>query len=195
MNKNILTVILAAAVLGTMCGCIENDTSHSDQTTDQTVQEDTTVPEETISVIKETFQYKNGTVIGPDFSYYADPVLWKATNSGTDTCDFRMSADRDFTTCGISIFTSDERTQPAQLKVLSVVNRDDIISQGTLVTASLNFYYYEWPIDNDTNARTYLADYGDNKYICLYAESTNFGLVDVKLADILSSLKLDQPQQ
>lgn len=197
MNKKILTAILAAAVLGNMCGCTEKTTSPSENGTDINVQSETKVQEATVPISPETLQYQNGNVIGPDFSYYADPSLWKFTNSSTDTCDLRMLADKDFTTCGISIFSSDEKNdgQSAQLKVLSVVNRDEMISQGTLVTSSLTFYYYEWTIDNETNARTYLADYGNDKYICLYAESTNFGITDVKLADILSTLKLEKTEQ
>lgn len=186
MNKKIITAIFAAAVISTaLCGCSRqkpyvpsNEQAASEQA-------------EKLAVKKEKITYNKGNVTCSDFSFFADPALWNYTESSDDTCDFRMKAYKDLTTCGVSLFSSDEKVtgQDAQMKVLSVINNADVVSTGTLATADRTFYYYEYSINEDLHARTYIADNND-KYICAYVESNNFGYIDGKIADLLSSIQL-----
>lgn len=188
MKKSTLTSIISASILlATMCGCTAQQTSNNYHAEP--------AQSSTIPVVKEKSDYFNGTVKSNGFSYFADPNLWSYVNSPDDTCELRMITDKDITNCGISLFISDEKSQDetAESKVLSIVNKDEIRSTGTLATADRTFYYYEWAIDDDTNARTYLSDYND-KYLCAYAESNNFGYVDNKIADILSMIKLPEEE-
>ena len=189
MKKNTITAVFSAAVLlMTMCGCTAQNadpTAHSEP-----------VQTATIPLDKEKTNYFNGYIKSNDFSYFADPNLWAYVNSSDDTCEIRMITGKDINQCGLSLFVSDEKSQSetAELKVLSVVNREEILSTGTLATADRTFYYYEWSVDDDINARMYLADYND-KYICAYAESNSFGYVENKIADILSMIKFPEDEE
>ena len=186
MNKKIITAILAAAAISAaLCSCSGQkpyvpSSEHS-----------ASVQAEKLALKKENITYNKGNVTCSDFSFFADPSLWTYTESSDDTCDFRMKAYKELTTCGVALFSSDEKTpgQDAQTKVLSVINNADVVSTGTLATADRNFYYYEYSINEDLHARTYIADNND-KYICAYVESNNFGYIDGKIADLLSSIEL-----
>ncbi len=186
MNKNTITAFLAAsAVFVSLCGCVEQQNS---TTTNAPASQS-----DTITLRKEKTNYFNGTVKNPEFSYFADPALWSYVNSPSDTCELRMITGKDTLTCGVSVFISDEKEkdQSAELKVLSIVNKEEILSTGPLATVGRTFYYYEWAVDEEINARVYLADYGD-KYVCAYSECNNFGFVEGKIADLLSTLKLHE---
>jgi hypothetical protein len=188
MKKNSFTAVLSAAVLlATMCGCTA-------QKADPTAQTEP-IQTATIPLNKEKTNYFNGYIKNIDFSYYAEPNLWAYVNSPDDTCELRMITGKDINKCGLSLFMSDEKPQSetAELKVLSIVNRDEILSTGTLATADRTFYYYEWTIDDELNARMYIADC-DDKYICAYAESNSFGYVENKIADVLSMIKLPEEE-
>lgn len=183
MKKNTITAVFSAAVLlSAMCGCTA-------QTSDPANHAEP-VQTATLSLGSEKTDYFNGYVKCDEFTYYADPNLWSYVNSLDDPCDIRMITDKDINSCGLSLFISDEKPQgeTAEFKVLSVVNSDEIRSTGTLATAERTFYYYEWAVDETISARMYLADY-DDKYICAYAESNNFGYVENKIADIFSMIK------
>ncbi|MBR5682492.1 MAG: hypothetical protein IKW96_04300 [Ruminococcus sp.] len=188
MKKYTFTAVLSSAVLlAAMCGCTAQNADNTAHTEP--------IQTATISLNKEKTDYFNGHVKSNDFSYYADPNLWAYVNSPEDTCELRMITGKDINNCGLSLFMSNEKSQgeTAELKVLSVVNKEEILSTGTLVTADRTFYYYEWTVDDDLNARMYIADCGD-KYICAYAESNSFGYVENKIADVLSMIKLPEEE-
>jgi len=186
MNKNTIISIISAIVLSTsFCGCTKQKSyvpSESPAATEQGTK---------IELKKEVLSYNKGNVTCDDFNFFADPTIWNYTDASDDICDFRMKAAKELTICGITLFRSEEQRNgnDAQFKVLSVINDDDVVSTGTLATADRNFYYYEWSINEDLHGRTYIADCGNN-YLCAYAESNNFGFVDGKIAELLSSIKL-----
>ena len=167
-----------------LCGCNEKNSSDENKTAPQTAAE-------TVAVQHDDTSYDNGTYSGTGFSLYADPRIWAYKTSDDDSCDLHMITDKDIVSCGISVYISDDDHggKTAQEIVASESENENIIYSGPLATSSFTFYFYEWVIGEETNGRMYFADYGD-KYICIYAESTNFGFVDVKIADLLSTLKV-----
>lgn len=190
MNKKTIASFFAAtALFMTMCGCVEKQDDYASYNAKPG-------QSSTISPRKNKTRYYNGKISNNDFYYYADPALWSYVNSPKDTCDLRMITDKDIISCGVSIFLSDEneRDQSAELKVLSVVNKEEVISTGPLATADRTFYYYEWTVDEDIHARMYLADYKD-RYICAYTESNNYSYVDGKIAELLSSLTMIEKEE
>ncbi|WP_297960519.1 hypothetical protein [uncultured Ruminococcus sp.] len=179
MKKHLFAVLAAAAALSCLCGCTSEKNSS---------QSPSSAVLSTIS--RDDTQYDSGNYSGEGFTLYAEPRLWKYRSSDNDTCDLRMITDKDIITCGISVYTdmSDHGGKSAEETVDSQ-NSEAVLSKGSLATAKLSFCYYEWAVDEYTRARTYYADI-DGGYLCVYAESTNFGYVDVKIADLLSGLKL-----
>ncbi len=174
--------IAALLIAAAMCGCEKKSTSDEKQTTQPI----------TAAVHDENTSFDNGTYSGKGFSLYADPRIWAYKSSENDTCDLRMITDKDIVSCGVSVYISDDDHggKTAQEIVEEASKNDNIVYTGPLSTAAFSFFFYEWTVDEDTRARTYFADCGD-KYLCVYAESSNFGFVDVKIADLLSTLKVN----
>lgn len=148
----------------------------------------------TIAASAETVEYKNGNYITDSFSMYADPNIWaydgsaSVTESGAMPCCLKMVTDRDFTTCGLNVYTSENSDGKSAQEVINAENSKDIVFTGTTATGKYTFYYYEWAANDTLHCRSYLADFGD-KYLCVYAESSNFGYVEGKIAEVLQSIK------
>ncbi len=187
MKKHFFTAVLAAcAITLSLCSCKEKSSSDKKASSQPM----------TAAYRDDSASYDNGTYSGKGFSLYAEPKIWAFRSKDDDSCDLRMITDRDFTTCGISVYISndDHGGKTAQEIVEEASKNENIVFSGPLATSAFTFYFYEWAVDGTTHARTYFADYGD-KYLCIYAESSNFGYVDVKIADLLSTLKMtDDPQ-
>ena len=141
-------------------------------------------------------KYENGTYSGNGFSMYADPNIWRFIGSQSDApYDLQLITDKDINTCGISVYVSDDdHGGKSAQNIVMEANAPDIVFTGAAATAATTFYYYEWAIDDENHGRTYFADYGD-KYLCAYAESNNFGYMDGKITDLLSSIKLTENNQ
>lgn len=187
MKKHLFTTVLAAFTITlSLCSCKEKS-SPDKNTSSQPI---------TTAAHDDSASYINGTYSGKGFSLYAEPRIWTFRSQNNDSCDLRMITDRDFTTCGISVYISDDDHggKTAQEIVEEASKNENIVFSGPLATSAFTFYFYEWAVDETTHARTYFADYGD-KYLCVYAESTNFGYVDVKIADLLSTLKMTDAAQ
>ena len=172
-----------------LCGCNEKKSSDENGSAPQPAAE-------TVAVQHDDTSFDNGTYSGTGFSLYADPRIWAYKTSDDDPCDLHMITDKDIVSCGISVYISDDDHggKTAQEIVASASEDENIIFSGPLVIPGFTFYFYEWNIAEETNGRMYFADHGD-KYICIYAESTNFGFVDVKITDLLSTLKVDDTTQ
>ena len=182
MKKHIFTAVTAAAALLSLCSCTSGKSS-------STVSPSSSAVVTTVS--RGDTQYDSGTYSGRDFSLYADPYLWTYRTDDNDTCDLRMITDGGFVTCGISIYTCDDDYGGKSARDITMSNDDpSVVLKGALSTVPITFYYYEWEMNEDTNARTYFGDL-DGCYLCIYAESTNFGYVDGKIAELLSGLKLN----
>lgn len=185
MPKYTFTAILSAGTIAfSLCGCNEKTSSNTKSPAPQPT---------TTAVIQhdDTTSFDNGSYSGTGFSLYADPRIWAFKEKKDDICDLRMITDKDIVSCGVSVYISDDDHdgKTAQEIVDEQSKNDNIVYTGPLATSSFTFYFYEWEKDENTRARTYLADHGD-KYICVYAESSNFNFVDVKIADLLSTLKI-----
>ena len=190
MKKHIFTAVTAAAALLSLCSC----TSGKSSTVSPSSAFVTTASPSSVVVTKVSrgdTQYDSGTYSGSDFSLYADPYLWAYRTDDNDTCDLRMITDGGFVTCGISIYTSDDDYGGKSARDIVMSNDNpSVVLTGALSTVPITFYYYEWEMNEDTHARTYFGDL-DGRYLCIYAESTNFGYVDGKIAELLSGLKLN----
>ena len=183
MKKHLIKAALAACVmLAAPCSCAESKGS---------VSETAPAPQEIVTAPQGSAEYSNGTYSGEGFSLYADPSMWKYSG-GEGSCDLMLNTTNDINSCGISVYVSDDDHggKSAQEIVMGADN-DSIVFTGALATAACTFYYYEWAISDDLHGRTYFTDYGD-KYLCVYAESSNFGYVENKIADLLGSLELSE---
>lgn len=189
-NKTIMSVLAASALLLSMCSCTETEAPSA-----SSAAESSSVQTVMTTQAHEKSEYSDGNYSGDGFTMFADPVLWQFIGSDSDTAyDLKMITDRDFVTLGLSVYTdANENGKTAQEIVMSADNKA-ILSTGALSTAKLSFYYYEWAVDEETRARNYFADL-DGRYLCVYAESTNFGFVDSKIADLLSGITLTEKQQ
>ena len=190
MQKHTFTALIAACTMAlSLCGCNEKKSSDENGSAPQPAAE-------TVAVQHDDTSFDNGTYSGTGFSLYADPRIWAYKTSDDDPCDLHMITDKDIVSCGISVYISDDDHggKTAQEIVASASEDENIIFSGPLVIPGFTFYFYEWNIAEETNGRMYFADHGD-KYICIYAESTNFGFVDVKITDLLSTLKVDDTTQ
>ena len=183
MKKHRLTAVLAACVItAVLCGCAESKGS---------VSETAPVSQEIVTVPHGSAEYSDGTYSGEGFSLYADPSIWKYSG-GEGTCDLLLNTNNAINSFGISIYVSDDdHGGKSAQEIVMGAEDDSIIFTGALATASCTFYFYEWAISDALHGRTYFADYGD-KYLCVYAESTNFGYVENKIADLLGSLELSE---
>ena len=183
MQKYTFTALLSAGTIAlSLCGCNEKTSSNTKTPAPQPT---------TAAVLHDDTSFDNGTYSGTGFALYADPRIWTFREKNDDTCDLRMMTDKDIVSCGISVYISDDDHggKTSQEIVDEQSKNNNIVFTGPLATSVCTFYFYEWEIDENTHARTYFADHGD-KYICVYAESSNFGFVDVKIADLLSTLKI-----
>ncbi|MBQ6170610.1 MAG: hypothetical protein IJK30_11715 [Ruminococcus sp.] len=183
MKKHRLTAaVTACMMLAVLCGCAESKGS---------VSETAPVSQEIVTAPQGSAEYSDGTYSGEGFSLYADPSIWKYSG-GEGTCDLLLNTNNDINSFGISIYVSDDDHGGKSAQDIVMNNNDErIIYTGALATTALTFYYYEWAISDALHGRTYFADYGD-KYLCVYAESTNFGYVENKIADLLGSLELSE---
>lgn len=187
MKKHRITAAIAAsALLFTLGSCMEKKPASPLESTTES-----TSKAVIYTNVRSNASYENGTYSGEGFSLYADPKIWKFNGSQADAhCDLEMITDRDFVTCGLSVYTdNDDHGGKSAQEIVASADSEAVISTGSLATASLNFYYYEWEIDENTHGRTYFSDI-DGRYLCVYAESTNFGYVDGKIVDLLGSIKL-----
>ena len=147
MKKYFFTAVLAAcAITFSLSGCKEKSSSDK-KASSQPV---------TAAARDESTSYSNGTYSGNGFSLYAEPRIWAFRSKNDDSCDLRMITDRDFTTCGISVYLSDDDHdgKTAQEIVEEASKNENIVSTGPLVTSAFSFYYYEWAVDETTHART-----------------------------------------
>ena len=193
MKKHSISAVMAASLLlFTLGSCTDKDSimPPSESTTEAASK----------SVLagnaRSNAKYENGTYSGDGFSLYADPNIWKFSGSQTDTtCDLQLIVNKDINSCGISFYVSDDDHggKSAQDIVMNN-NNDDIIFTGAAATSAMTFYYYEWAIDENIHGRNYFADYGD-RYLCAYAESSNFGLVENKISDLFTTIKLTENQK
>lgn len=183
MKKHRLTAaVTACMMLAVLCGCAESKGS---------VSETAPVSQEIVTAPQGSAEYSDGTYSGEGFSLYADPSIWKYSG-GEGTCDLLLNTNNDINSLGISIYVSDDdHGGKSAQEIVMGADDDSIIFTGALATASCTFYFYEWEKDEELHCRTYFADYGD-KYLCVYAESTNFGYVENKIADLLGSLELSE---
>ena len=127
------------------------------------------------------------------YSLYADPAIWEYTGGQDDApCDLQLRSGGGANTCGVSVYVSnDDHGGKSAQDIVMNDNDERIIYTGALATTALTFYYYEWTIDEEKHGRTYFADY-DGKYLCVYAESPNFGYVESKIADLLGVMTLSE---
>ncbi|SEH54986.1 hypothetical protein SAMN02910265_01357 [Ruminococcus flavefaciens] len=199
MKKLHFTAVIAAALMAvSLCSCLDkkNDTSDTNASaaSEASTEGTTSAPPVPMSPVIENTEYKNGNYKSHSFSMYAEPNIWKYDSSETVTeggampCDLKMVTDRDFTTCGLKIYVAENTDGKSAQEAISSENNDNIIFTGTTATAKCTFYYYEWAANDDLHCRSYLADFG-GKYLCVYAESTNFGYVEGKITEILSSIR------
>ncbi len=197
MNKIRFTAVIAAALMAaSMCSCLDKkeDTSNKPSASEASTEGTTSAPPVPVSPLAEKIEYTSGNYISESFSLYAEPNIWQyddsvsVTNSGAMPCDLKMVTDRDFTTCGIRVYVAENKDGKSAQEAISAENNDNIIFTGTAATSKCTFYYYEWAANDDLHCRSYLADFG-GKYLCVYAESTNFGYVEGKITEILSSIK------
>lgn len=182
----ITAVTAASLLLFTMGSCMEKKAApaSSESLTESTSK---TVLAENV---RSNAKYDNGTYSGKGFSLYADPNIWKFNGDDKNApCDLQLIVDKEINTCGISVYVSDDDHggKSAQDIVMNAEN-PDIIFTGAAATSAMTFYYYEWEIDDNTHGRTYFADFNE-KYLCAYAESTNFGYVESKISELLGSIK------
>jgi hypothetical protein len=192
MKKHRLTAVAAAcALLTALCGCADGKSGSSDSSP---VSSDfAPVSAETVTAPQGSADYSDGTYSGEGFSLYADPAIWEYTGGQEDSpCDLQLRSGGGANTCGVSVYVSDDDHGGKSAQDI-VMNADDerIVYTGALATTALTFYYYEWAIDEEKHGRTYFADYGDS-YLCVYAESINFGYVESKIADLLGSMTLTE---
>ena len=182
MKKHYITAALSAALLlFALCSCTDAKSSSYLSSSKA----------ETPTGVRSSAEYSSGTYSGDGFSLYADPKIWRFNDSQTEaSCDLQMITDRDFVTCGISVYTDpDSHGGRSPQEIVAAADSENVVSTGSLATASTTFYYYEWEIDKNTHGRSYYS-LTDGRYLCVYAESTNFGYVDGKIADLLGSIKL-----
>ncbi|WP_024860902.1 hypothetical protein [Ruminococcus flavefaciens] len=196
MKNNSLKAVLAASMLlFTLCSCTDpyGVTPPSSEISTTEASANTVLTEK----VSTNAKYENGSYSGEGFSLYADPNIWRFIGSQSDApYDLQLITDKDINTCGISVYVSDDdHGGKSAQNIVMEANNSDIIFTGAAATAAMTFYYYEWAIDDETHGRTYFADYGDNKYLCAYAESNNFGYMDGKITDLLSSIKLTENNQ
>lgn len=146
------------------------------------------------AVSEENVEYQNGNYISDSFKMYADPNIWQydssasVTTGGSMPCFLKMITDREFTTCGLNVYVSENKDGKSAQEAIDAENSKDIVFTGTTATAKYTFYYCEWAANDNLHCRSYLADLGE-KYLCVYAESSNFGYVEGKIAEVLSSIK------
>ncbi|HOA00219.1 hypothetical protein [Ruminococcus sp.] len=191
MKKHRFTAVTAAlALLPALCGCTDGKSSSSDSSP---VSSDSQVSSETASAAKNGAAYSDGTYSGEGFSLYADPAIWEYTGDQDDApCDLQLRSGGGANTCGVSVYVSDDDHGGKSAQDIVMNDNDErIIYTGALATTALTFYYYEWTIDEEKHGRTYFADY-DGKYLCVYAESPNFGYVESKIADLLGGMTLSE---
>ena len=192
MKKHRITAFIAASMLFfTLVSCMEKKPASSSESTTEAASK--TVLAENV---RSNAKYENGTYSGEGFSLYADPNIWQFCGDNADApCDLQLKTDKDINSCGISVYVSDDDHggKSAQDIVMNS-NNDDIIFKGAAATSAMTFYYYEWAIDDNTHGRTYFGDYS-GRYLCAYAESTNFGYVESKISDLLGSIKLTENKQ
>jgi hypothetical protein len=199
MNKIHFTAIITAALMSvSMCSCLEKkeDTSNKPvpSATEASAEGTTSAPPVPVSPLTEKIEYKSGNYISESFSLYAEPNIWQYDDSasvkdcGALSCDLKMVTDRDFTTCGLKVYTAENKSGISAQETINAENSTAIFFTGSLATGKYNFYYYEWAANDNMHCRSYLADFGD-KYLCAYAESSNFGYVESKIADVLQSIK------
>lgn len=188
MKKHRITATIAASMLlFTLGSCTDQygitpPAESTTETTSKTVLYDN---------VRSNAKYENGTYSGDGFSLYADPNIWKFNGGNSEApCDLQLITDKDINSCGLSVYVSnDDHGGKSAQDIVFGADNPDIIFTGAAATSAMTFYYYEWAIDDNTHGRTYFGDFG-SRYLCIYAESTNFGLVENKIADLLSSLKL-----
>ena len=187
----ITAIFAAAALLFTLGSCTENQSSSAPDSTAEATSKTVLYDN-----VRSNAKYENGTYSGEGFSLYADPNIWQFCGDNPDApCDLKLKTDKDINSCGISVYVSDDDHggKSAQDIVMNA-NNEDIIFTGAAATPAMTFYYYEWAIDDNTHGRTYFGDYG-SRYLCAYAESTNFGYVENKISDLLGSIKLTENKQ
>ena len=200
MKKLHFTAIMAAALMAvSLCSCLDkkentsreqNANSASEASTEVT----TSAPPVPLAASDEKVEYKNGNYISESFSMYAEPNIWQyddsasVANGGAMPCDLKMVTDRDFTTCGLNVYVSENTEGKTAQEIIDAEDSTAIVFTGSLATGKYTFYYYEWAVNDDLHCRSYLADFGE-KYLCVYAESSNFGYVEGKIADVLQSIK------
>lgn len=199
MNKIHFTAIITAALMSvSMCSCLEKkeDTSNkpAPSATEASAEGTTSAPPVPVSPLTEKIEYKSGNYISESFSLYAEPNIWQYDDSasvkdgGALSCDLKMVTDMDFTTCGLKVYTAENKSGISAQETINAENSTAIVFTGSLATGKNTFYYYEWAANDNMHCRSYLADFGD-KYLCAYAESSNFGYVESKIADVLQSIK------
>lgn len=184
MKKSTLKAIFAASAMPLiLCSCT-GDKGNSSLS-------EPSVQSEIVTGAHAKSEYNNGSYTGSGFSLYADPKIWSYSGSADSSCDLYIITDKDFASCGISVYISDDdHGGKTAREIVMTNNNETILSTGSLTTAAFSFYYYEWAVDDDIRARSYFADHGGN-YLCVYAESSNFGYVDGKIAELLTSIKIE----
>ena len=194
MKKHRITAVIGAVLLlAALCGCTDQDGISAPSSESSTEASADVIVTESV---RSSTSYENGTYSGEGFSMYADPNIWRYNGDNTNAaCDLQLITDKDINTCGISVYVSDDdHGGKSAQNIVMEANNPDITFTGAAATAAMTFYYYEWAIDDNTHGRTYFADYGD-KYLCVYAESTNFGYVESKISELLGSIKLTENKQ